>query len=448
MELTEAYLQRIGAFDDQLHSFVTLTADLARWQAQSAEAQILRDGPRSPLHGVPYCLKDIVETAGIRTTGQSKLLAGHIPAEDAVVASKLRDAGGILLGKTATWEFAHGGPSWDVLFPPARNPWNTAHHPAGSSSGSGAAVAAGFAPATIGSDTGGSIRGPAAACGIAGLKPTYGLVSRRGVLPNCFSHDHVGPLAWTSEDVAIMLSIVAGHDPHDPGSADVPARDYAAGIDAPIAGTEIGVPWRWLEEEAPCTPETRAGLNAALAVFRDLGATIRGVEPPPMQLFNDAKKIIAIAELYSIHEKDLKTRPELFGASLRYRIIAGGLVRAEDYVQAMRVRRDLASAMQQIFTTIDLMMLPTGEPAGKLEPVPHYTLFTDPSYTTAFNVSGNPALSVCSGYAANGMPQSLQIAGRLFEDATVLRAGHAYEKATSWRDRRPALSTTRQAAVA
>jgi aspartyl-tRNA(Asn)/glutamyl-tRNA(Gln) amidotransferase subunit A len=334
------------------------------------------------------------------------------------------------------------------LFPPARNPWNTAHHPAGSSSGSGAAVAAGFAPATIGSDTGGSIRGPAAACGIAGLKPTYGLVSRRGVLPNCFSHDHVGPLAWTSEDVAIMLSIVAGHDPHDPGSADVPARDYAAGIDAPIAGTVIGVPWRWLEEEAPCTPETRAGLNAALAVFRDLGATIRGVEPPPMQLFNDAKKIIAIAELYSIHEKDLKTRPELFGASLRYRIIAGGLVRAEDYVQAMRVRRDLASAMQQIFTTIDLMMLPTGEPAGKLEPVPHYTLFTDPSYTTAFNVSGNPALSVCSGYAANGMPQSLQIAGRLFEDATVLRAGHAYEMATSWRDRRPALSTTRQAAVA
>jgi Asp-tRNA(Asn)/Glu-tRNA(Gln) amidotransferase A subunit family amidase len=197
------------------------------------------------------------------------------------------------------------------LFPPARNPWNTAHHPAGSSSGSGAAVAAGFAPATIGSDTGGSIRGPAAACGIAGLKPTYGLVSRRGVLPNCFSHDHVGPLAWTSEDVAIMLSIVAGHDPHDPGSADVPARDYAAGIDAPIAGTVIEVPWRWLEEEAPCAPETRAGLNAALAVFRDLGATIRGVEPPPLQLFNDAKKIIAIAELYSIHEKDLNTRPEL-----------------------------------------------------------------------------------------------------------------------------------------
>jgi aspartyl-tRNA(Asn)/glutamyl-tRNA(Gln) amidotransferase subunit A len=448
VELTETYLQRIGAFDDQLQSFVTLTADLARRQAKAAESEIMRDGPRSPLHGIPYCLKDIVETAGIRTTGQSKLLANHIPAEDAVVAAKLRDAGGVLLGKTATWEFAHGGPSWDVLFPPARNPWNTAHHPAGSSSGSGAAVAAGFAPATIGSDTGGSIRGPAAACGIAGLKPTYGLVSRRGVLPNCFSHDHVGPLAWTSEDVAILLSIVAGHDPHDPGSADVPARGYAAGIDEPIAGIVIGVPWRWLEEEAPCTAETRAGFNKALARFRDLGATIRVVEPPPMQVFNDAKKIIAIAELYSIHEKDLKTRPELFGASLRNRIIAGSLVRAEDYVQAMRVRRDLAIAMQQIFETIDLMMLPTGEPAGKLEPMPHCSLFTDPSYTTAFNVSGNPALSVCSGFAANGMPQSVQIVGRLFEDATVLRTGHAYEKATSWRNRRPVLTDTPQAAVA
>ena len=448
VELTEAYLQRIAAVDDQLQSFVMLTADLARRQAKAAEAEIMRGGPRGPLHGIPYCLKDIVETAGIRTTAQSKLLADHVPAKDSAVAAKLAAAGGILLGKTATWEFAHGGPSWDVLFPPAHNPWDTDHHPAGSSSGSGAAVAAGLAPATIGSDTGGSIRGPAAACGIAGLKPTYGLVSRRGVLPNCFSHDHVGPLAWTSEDLAILLSIVAGHDPEDPGSADVPAKDYTTGLDAAVAGLVVGVPWRWLEEEAPLTPESRSGFDAALAVFRDLGAEIRTVEPPPMQLFNDAKKVIAMAELYSIHEKDLKTRPELFGDSLRYRVIAGGLIRAEDYVQAMRVRRDLAIALQQVFATIDVMLLPTGEPAGKLEPVPHSSLFTGPSYTTAFNVGGNPALSVCSGFAANGMPQSLQIVGRLFEDAVVLRAGHAYEKATPWRDRRPVLNPHPTLAVA
>jgi aspartyl-tRNA(Asn)/glutamyl-tRNA(Gln) amidotransferase subunit A len=448
VEVTEAYLQRIAAVDDQLQSFVTLTADLARRQAKAAEAEIMRGGPRGPLHGIPYCLKDIVETAGIRTTAQSKLLADHVPAKDSAVAAKLAAAGGILLGKTATWEFAHGGPSWDVLFPPARNPWNTDHHPAGSSSGSGAAVAGGLVPATIGSDTGGSIRGPAAACGIAGLKPTYGLVSRRGVLPNCFSHDHVGPLAWTSEDVAILLSIVAGHDPEDLGSVDLPAKDYTTGLDAGIAGLIVGVPWRWLEKEAPLTPETRSCFDAALAVFRDLGAEIRAVEPPPMQLFNDAKKVIAMTELYSIHEKDLKTRPELFGDSLRYRIIAGSLIRAEDYVQAMRVRRDLAIALQQVFATIDLMLLPTGEPVGKLEPVPHSSLFTGPSYTTAFNVGGNPALSVCSGFAANGMPQSLQIVGRLFEDAAVLRAGHAYENATPWRDRRPVLNAQPKRAVA
>jgi len=439
VELTGAYLARIAALDDQLHSFVTLTADLARSRAKAAEAEIVRDGPRGRLHGVPFCLKDIVETAGIRTTGQSKILADHVPAHDAVVAAKLHAAGGVLLGKTATWEFAHGGPSWDVLFPPAHNPWNTDHHPAGSSSGSGAAVAAGLAPATIGSDTGGSIRGPAAACGIAGLKPTYGLVSRRGVLPNCFSHDHVGPLAWTSEDVAILLSIVAGHDPQDPGSADVPDQDYTAGIGGGVAGKIVGVPWRWLEDEAPLKPETRAGFDAALAVFGDLGAEIRPIELPTLQAYNDAKKVIAMAELFSIHEKDLRTRPELFGASLRYRIIAGGLIRAEDYVQATRLRRDLALAMQQVLTAVDLILLPTGEPAGKLEPVPHSSLFTGASLTTPFNVGGNPALSVCSGFAANGMPLSLQIVGRLFDDAGVLRAGHAYEQATPWRGRRPDL---------
>src|ERR1700676_1029586 len=216
LELTEAYLARLAALDDQLDSFVTLTAERARAEAKAAEKAIKANGPGTPMHGVAYCLKDIYDTAGIRTTAMSKLLADNVPDRDSFCGEKLAAAGGVLLGKNATWEFAHGGPSWDVLFPPARNPWNREHSPAGSPSGSGAAIAAGFSPATLGSDTGGSIRGPAAACGIAGLKPTYGLVSRRGVLPNCFSHCHVGPLAWTSEDVAILLSLVAGHDPADP----------------------------------------------------------------------------------------------------------------------------------------------------------------------------------------------------------------------------------------
>lgn len=439
VELTEACLTRIEALDGLLDSFVTLTAERARAEAKAAEAAILSSGPVSRMHGIPYCLKDIYDTAGIRTTGMSRLLADNVPSRDSFCQEKLAAAGGVLLGKNATWEFAHGGPSWDVLFPPARNPWNPEYSPAGSSSGSGAAVAAGFAPATMGTDTGGSIRGPAAACGIAGLKPTYGLVSRRGVIPNCFSHDHAGPLAWTSEDVAILMNVVAGHDPEDPGSAKVAIPDYTAALTGDVKGLVIGVPQSWLEDEAPPKPETKAAFDAALKVFEGLGCTIRPVTLPPLRQFDDSKKTIAVAELFTIHGADLRKRPDLFGASLRYRIIAGGLVRAEEYIQAMRMRTDLARAMQAVMATVDLLMLPTQEPAGKLEPIDPSTLFSRSSFTTPFNVGGNPALSVCSGFADNGLPFSLQIAGKLFDDATVLRAGDAYEKATPWRAKRPVL---------
>ena len=439
VELTEACLGRIASLDRLLDSFVTLTAERARAEAKAAEAAVMAGQPLGRLHGIPYCLKDIFDTAGIRTTAMSRLLADNFPARDAYCQEKMAAAGGVLLGKNATWEFAHGGPSWDVLFPPARNPWNRDHSPAGSSSGSAAAVAAGFSPATLGSDTGGSIRGPAAACGIAGLKPTYGLVSRRGVIPNCFTHDHAGPLAWTTEDVAILMQVIAGHDPEDPGSADVPIPDYLAALTGDVKGLVIGVPVAWLETESPLTPATKAAFDAALDVFRGLGAAVRPVTLPPLQQFDDAKKTIAVAELFTIHGKDLRTRPELFGASLRYRIIAGGLVRAEEYIQAQRLRAELARAMQRVMASVDLVMLPTSEPAGRLEPVPPSSLFTKVSFMTPFNVGGNPALSICSGFAENGLPFSLQIAGRLFDDATVLRAGDAYEKATSWRNRRPSL---------
>lgn len=439
VELTEACLARIEALDGLLDSFVTVTGSRARAEAHAAEAAIMADGPKSPLHGIPYCLKDIFDTAAIRTTAQSKLLAANVPARDCACQERLAAAGGVLLGKTATWEFAHGGPSWDVLFPPARNPWNREYSPAGSSSGSGAAIAAGFALATLGTDTGGSIRGPAAACGIAGLKPTYGRVSRRGVIPNCFTHDHAGPLAWTTEDLAILMQIIAGHDPEDPGSADHPVADYRAALTADVSGLVIGVPRRWLEQELPPSKQSRVAFEAALAVFKDMGAEIREVSLPPLRAYEDAKKIIAVAELFTIHAADLRARPDLFGASLRYRIIAGGLVRAEEYIQAMRARTELARAMQATMATVDLMMLPTAEPAGKLEAVDPETLFTKLSYTTAFNVGGNPALSVCCGFAETGLPFSLQIVGRLFDEATVLRAGDAYERATPWRAERPAL---------
>ena len=440
VELVGAFLARIATLDNQLNSFVTVTADRARRDAKRAEAEIIASGPRGPLHGIPYSLKDIFDVAGVRTTAQSRLLADNVPAEDSACAASLEAAGAILLGKNATWEFAHGGPSWDVLFPPARNPWNIDRSPAGSSSGSAAAVAAGLAPISLGSDTGGSIRSPAAACGVAGLKPTYGRVSRRGIVPNCFSQDHAGPLAWTSRDVALIMATIAGHDPRDPGAAAREVPDYVAALTGNVDGLVIGVPWRWLEDDLPASPATRTAFDAALGVFSGLGASIREVSLPPVRDYHATMKVIAVSELFAIHGEDLRTQPEMFGESLRYRVIAGGLVRAEEYLQALRARTDLARATQDVLANVDVIMLPTGEPAGRLQPVHPASTFTQPSYTSPFSVAGNPALSVCSGFNDAGLPFSLQIVGKLFDEATVLRTGDAYERATPWRQRRPALT--------
>ena len=440
VELTEDCLRRITAFDDQLDSFVTLTAARARQDARTAEAEIMRSGPRSPLHGIPYGLKDIFETAGIRTTAQSRLLAENVPTSDAWTETLLQRAGGILVGKTATWEFAHGGPSWDVLFPPARNPWNPAYSPGGSSSGSAAAVAAGFVPMALGTDTGGSIRAPASLCGVAGLKPTYGLVSRRGVIPNCFSHDYVGPLTATTQDLALVLQVIAGHDPGDPTSADVAIPDYSAGLSGHLAGLRIGVPRHWFEEEVRLAPETLAAFELSLQVLRDLGATIEPIVLPPLIEYDDAKKTMSVTELFTIYERDLRQRPEMFGESFRYRVLAGSLVRAEDYMQASRMRAELTRATLQAFASLDLIVLPTGEPARPLVPVPANSMFTSQNLTTPFNLTGNPALAVPCGFNADGLPMSLQIVGRLFDETTVLRAGDAFERALPSRGRRPVLS--------
>jgi aspartyl-tRNA(Asn)/glutamyl-tRNA(Gln) amidotransferase subunit A len=439
VDLTEACLRRIEAFDVSLSGFIELTADRARRAARLAEREIMATGSRGPLHGIPYCLKDVVDVAGLRTTAGSRLLADNVATADAACAAQLEEAGAVLLGKANTWEFAHGGPSWDLPFPPARNPWNTDRSPAGSSSGSAVAVAAGFALGSLGTDTGGSIRSPAAACGVVGLKPTYGLVSRRGVVPNCFSHDHIGPLAWTVRDVAILLQAIAGHDPDDPASAQVAVPLDVAALNGHVEGLIIGVPWRWLEEELRPAAETRAAFDAALDIFRTLGAELREVSLPPLADYHAAMKVIAVSELFAIHGHDLRTRPELFGASLRYRVIAGGLVRAEDYLAATRFRAELARAMGDAFSAVEVMMLPTAEPAGRLEPVHPSSTFTRPSWTAPFSLTGNPALSLCSGFDRAGMPFSLQIVGRPFEETTVLRVGDAYERATPWRARRPVL---------
>lgn len=441
IEVTEHFLARIDALDDQLNSFITVTATLARRQAKDAEAEIMAGRRRGPMHGIPFALKDIYNTAGIRTTAQSRLLIDNVPTSDATVTRHLYDAGAILVGKNTTWEFTHGQPSWSDPFPPAHNPWNTENHAEGSSTGSAAAVAAGLAPAAMGSDTGGSIREPAAACGIVGLKPTYGRVSRHGALPNSFSHDHCGPITWTVEDCAIVMSVVAGYDPLCPGSANVPVPDYVSALTGSIVDVKIGVVRHWFETEARANDETLAAFEDSLTVLRKLGAVVRDVVLPPLQAYHDAKKTIAMAELFSIHAADLRTRPHLFGDSLRYLIVCGGLLRAEDYIQAIRWRLELAAAIRTVFCEVDLLVLPTMvESAGKLAEMPYESFLTETrSYTTPFNVCGCPALSVCNGFSASGMPLSLQIAGRPFEEDLVMRVGDAYEKVTPWRKFRPNL---------
>lgn len=438
VEVTRVLLDHIEARDQFIDSFLTVTSERAMADARKAEQQFMRGEDHSPMQGIPYGLKDIIETEGIRTTGQSRSLARHVPAQDAVVAARLAAAGGVLIGKNTTWEFAHGGAAWDVVGPPAHNPWNPEHHPAGSSSGTGAAIAAGFITAGVGTDTGGSVRMPAAACGIAGLKPTYGRVSRRGIFPNSFSHDHAGPMARNSRDVAMMLQVIAGYDPADPGSADVSVPDYLSGLNGDLKGMRVGVPWDWLDE-AECSEGTLAAFKNALQVLEGLGAGIVAVKLPALQAFSDSKKTIAMSELFSIHSKTLRETPELLGASLRYRIQCGALIRAEDYLRAMRLRTSLSGAMQAVFNTVDLIACPCAEPAGKLEKASPDGLFTKKSFTTPFNSTGNPAISVNMGFSPEGLPYSLQIAGRLFEEASVLRAADAYECAAGWLNHHPAL---------
>src|SRR5436190_20997946 len=282
VELVDSRLDRITRLDDRLHSFIRVLADSARADARAAEAEIAAGKYRGPLHGIPIGLKDIYETAGVATTGHSKVMQDHVPKADAFSVAKLKSAGAIVMGKLATHEFAFGGPSFDLPWPPARNPWNPEHFTGGSSSGTAAAVAAGMVLGGLGSDTGGSIRSPAALCGITGLKPTYGRVSRRGVFPLAFSLDHVGPMAWTAEDCAILLQALAGHDPRDPASADIPADNYRSGLKKSIRGVRIGVVRHFFEKDNKAGEQTVRAIDAALAVLKAQGAVVREVKLSPL----------------------------------------------------------------------------------------------------------------------------------------------------------------------
>ena len=434
VELATDLLRRIERVDKTLNSYVTVTAERALSDARAAEAALGR-GDAGPLAGIPIAYKDLYATRGILTTAGSALLADWVPAEDCTCVTRLQQAGMVMLGKLITHEFAFGIQFPGHRFLPARNPWNPAHIPGGSSSGSGAALAAGLTVGSLGSDTGGSIRGPASFCGIAGLKPTYGRVSRAGVVTLSWTLDHTGPMARSVEDCAYMLQALAGYDPADPASSREPVADYLAGIGGGVKGLRVGVPRAYFFEDT--TDEVKAAFEQAMTTLRGLGASVRDVEIPSIHAA-PAFMTIMLTEAFSYHERDLRERPQLYGEVLREKLMAGGLFRAEEYVQAQRLRARLCADTAAVLREVDVLATPTS-PA----PAPTFATVLDPNFPFArsnmapFNMTGLPTLALPCGFSSTGLPLSLQLAGRPFDEATVLRAGHAYEQATEWHRRRP-----------
>jgi aspartyl-tRNA(Asn)/glutamyl-tRNA(Gln) amidotransferase subunit A len=440
VELTRALLDRVARLDPLVNAFLRPTPEAALAEAKAAEAEIMAGRWRGPLHGVPYALKDIIDYQGLPTTAHSKVLADNIAKEDAVVTAKLRAAGGVHLGKLSTHEFAIGGPSFDLPWPPARNPWHRDHFPGGSSSGSGAGLAAGFFAAALGTDTGGSVRNPASMCGIVGLKPTYGRTSRRGVVPLAQSLDHVGPMTRTVRDNAILLQLIAGYDPRDPGSADEPVDDYLAALDLGVRGTRIGVVRHFYTEDLVADPAQAAAIEAAVAVWRDAGAEIREVRLPPLAEWNTPTRIIIAAEAYAVHERWLRTRPQDYGARGRERLLQGALLRAADYIQAQRRRAQLIRVLTEAMHELEVLVTVSSlDPAPRLDDDAELARRYERQARMPFNLSGSPALAIPAGFSGDGLPLSVQIVGHPFEEATVYRVAQAYENATQWVERHPSL---------
>jgi aspartyl-tRNA(Asn)/glutamyl-tRNA(Gln) amidotransferase subunit A len=441
VELVESRLSRIEKLDQTLHCFIRLMGEEARTAARTAEAEIMAGRSRGPLHGIPIGLKDIYETKGIPTTAHSKVLIDYVPRQDATSVRLLTEAGAIVLGKLATHEFAFGGPSFDLPWPPPRNPWDTTRFTGGSSSGTGAAVAAGLILGGTGSDTGGSIRGPAAFCGLAGLKPSYGRISRAGILPLGFSLDHAGPMAWTAEDCAIMLRAMAGYDPADPACANRPVPDYRAALSGDVRGLRIGLISHFYEADNPADEAVRQGIAAAVRVFEDLGCSVRELRLSPLADWAACGIVIMLAEGFAIHETTMRRRFTDYGEAFRDRMALAALLTGADYVQATRLRRELVAEFASAMADLDLVMTAAApSEAPTFETVSKFALFERPSLTMPFNVTGSPAMAVCCGYTEAGLPLSFQLAGKPFDEATVLKVAHAYEKATSWRSVRPHLS--------
>ncbi|MEZ5817411.1 MAG: amidase [Hyphomicrobiaceae bacterium] len=438
VELVEVQLARIERLNPKWHAFIRVLSNRALAQAKAAETEISSGRHRGPLHGFPVGLKDIIDVAGVPTTCHSKIYAEHVASKSAAVTERLEAAGAVVLGKLSTHEFAIGGPSFDLPWPPAVNPWGGAHFPGGSSSGSGVALATGMLPAALGTDTGGSVRNPASMCSIVGLKPTYGRVSRRGVYPLAFSLDHVGPMTRNVADNALLLQALAGHDPLDPGSADVAVPDYTTELDKGVRGLRIGLVRHFYDGDETAHPEQTEATDKAADLFRELGADVREIRLAPLAEYTLCNRIILSSEAFSIHRKHLSERPSDYGALGRQRLSVGAGLSAADYVDGLRLRARLIAQTNAAMEGLDaILTVSSMDPPPPIEDAEACARVYPRQARQPFNVTGQPAIAIPAGFTKEGLPLSIQIVGHNWQEARVLRIAHAYEQATGWVKMRP-----------
>lgn len=449
IELTQECLNRIGRLNEKLNAFITVTTDSALAESRAAESEIQRGNWRGPLHGIPIALKDIIDTAGVRTTAASELFKDRVPTEDAEVVRRLKSAGAVLLGKLNLHEFAYGGSSVVSCFGPVRNPWDTNFSTGGSSGGSAAAVAARLCYAAIGTDTGGSVRQPASYCGIVGLKPTYGRVSTSGVIPLSRSLDHVGPMTRTAKDAALVLQAIAGYDKNDLASIDVPVPDYVSNISASTKSLRLGIPREFFWQELD--PEIEAAMEDALAVLEKVTTSKRDVAPlatdGSYKSWTDPYGAVFTAEAYAYHKDYIEKSPQLYQPATLKRLRVGADVTAAKNIQGRREMERVRRFINDVFANVDLMITPTVrippfsivDLQGDIDDVRAKELAMLHN-TRPINLTGLPTISVPCGFTRAGMPIGMQITGRTNDEATVLRLAYAYEQATDWHKRAPRVS--------
>lgn len=443
IEVTQAFLKRIDQHDSSINSFITVMADEAEMAAKQVEIDLSSGVYRGPLQGIPIALKDLYFTKGVRTTGGSRILSDFMPNKDSTVTELLRDAGSIIIGKTNMHEFAFGVTNLNPHYGSCLNPWNENHIPGGSSGGSGAAVIAGLCSAAMGSDTGGSIRIPAALCGTVGLKPTYGRVSRNGLLPLSWSLDHAGPLTRTVQDAALILQAIAGHDPEDGSTSQIPVPNFLENLDGGVEGLRIGVPVSPFLEGLD--PGVTKAIEKAITHLSSLGARVEEVSIPHIEEATSVFLSILLPEAYNYHLRYLETNSEDYGSDVRDRMSVAALVSAVDFVQAQRVRRLLKLEMGTVLRKVDALITPTVPiPAPRVDafrisdsPEALSTRNALSRFTAPFNLVGLPALSVPCGMTDNQLPVGLQLVGRPYDEQTIIRIGHTYESTTEWHSLRP-----------